>query len=129
MPPHHDVLVVDDDDATRLLLSTLIARAGLTVTSAANGEEAAAVLDEGAVDAIVLDLFMPRLNGSDLLALLGREHEEMLGRVIVLSAAPEPALHAARQQYPIWCAMRKPADISELMQNVLDCVGSAARPS
>jgi CheY-like chemotaxis protein len=125
MSAHHDVLVVDDDAATRLLLATLISRAGLTVMTASDGEEAVVALEKNEVDAIVLDLFMPRLNGNDLLERLRRDHEELLGHVIVLSAAPEPLLNAARDGYPIWCAMRKPADINELMENVLDCVRHA----
>lgn len=119
---HRDVLVVDDDAATRILLETLLDRAGLTVQMASDGEEALAVLASCEVDAIVMDLFMPRLNGRDLLERLTREREELLPRVIVLSAAPESLLHETRSRYPIWCAMRKPADISELMGNVLDCV-------
>jgi len=64
-------------------------------------------------DAIVMDLFMPRMNGTDLLAHLNRAREELLGRVIVLSAAPEKLLGEARRNYPIRCAIRKPADINE----------------
>jgi CheY-like chemotaxis protein len=116
------VLVVDDDAATRVLLETLLLRAGLTVQTAADGEEAVAALDECNVDAIVMDLFMPRRNGTDLLEEIQRHREDLLPRVIVLSAAPEALLGEMRQKYPIWCAMRKPADISELMENVLDCL-------
>jgi len=120
--PHRDVLVVDDDAATRVLLETLLCRAGLTVQTAGNGEEAVEALARWQVDAIIMDLFMPRMNGTDLLESFSRERQDLLSRVIVLSAAPEALLKDAREKYPIWCAMRKPADISELMENVLDCV-------
>jgi CheY-like chemotaxis protein len=119
---HRDVLVVDDDAATRILLERLLSRIGLTVQTAVDGEDAARALETTQVDAIIMDLFMPKMNGTDLLKRMTREHAELLHRVIVLSAAPEPLLRQMREQYPIWCAMRKPADISELMQNVLDCV-------
>ena len=124
---HRDVLVVEDDAATRLLLETLLLRAGLTVQIAGDGEEASAALDECDVDAIIMDLFMPRRNGSDLLEELMQRRQDLLPRVIVLSAAPEAMLGAARERYPIRCAMRKPADISELMENVLDCVVETSR--
>jgi two-component system response regulator AtoC len=119
---HRDVLVVDDDAATRALLEVLLSRAGLTVHTASDGEEAVAALDDCEVDAIVMDLFMPKMNGIDLLERLTRENEDLLRHVIVLSAAPEALLGEARRKYPIWCAMRKPADISDLMGNVLDCM-------
>jgi two-component system sensor histidine kinase RpfC len=129
--PHTDVLVVDDDAATRTLLERLMARIGLSVQTASDGAEAAKALASSDFDAIVMDLFMPRMNGTDLLDALTGDRSHLLRHVIVLSAAPESLLRETRNKYPIWCAMRKPADISELMENVLDCVvdvttGSAA---
>jgi CheY-like chemotaxis protein len=126
MLSHRDVLVVDDDTATRILLETLLTRAGLIVETASDGEEAVAAIDRCDFDAIVMDLFMPRLNGTDLLQRIALEHEELLRRVIVLSAAPEAALLSARQRFPIWSAMRKPADISDFIQCVLDCMAQGA---
>ena len=119
---HRDVLVVDDDAATRVLLTTLLGRVGLSVQTASDGEEAVKALDDCQVDAIITDLFMPKMNGMDLLEILSRDHQDWLQKVIVLSAAPEAALKNARTKYPIWCAIRKPADISDLIGNVLDCV-------
>jgi CheY-like chemotaxis protein len=119
---HKDVLVVDDDAATRALLEVLLSRAGLTVHTACDGQEAVAALADCDVDAIVMDLFMPKMNGTDLLESFARERHELLPHVIVLSAAPEALLGETRSKYPIWCAMRKPADISDLMENVLDCM-------
>ena len=119
---HRDVLVVEDDAATRVLIETLLCRAGLTVHTASDGEEAVTALGDYEVDAIIMDLFMPKMNGTDLLESLYRDRRELLPKVIVLSAATETLLNAARTKYPIWCVMRKPADISELLGNVLDCV-------
>jgi len=58
--PH--LLVVDDNEDTRAMYAALLATAGFTVQTAANGEEAiAAAEDRPAV--IVMDLAMPGLNG------------------------------------------------------------------
>lgn len=119
---HTDVLVVDDDAATRALLEVMLSRAGLTVRTACDGEEAVAALSDCEVDAIVMDLFMPKMNGTDLLETLTRERRDLLRHVIVLSAAPEALLGETRSRYPIWSAMRKPADINDLMENVFDCM-------
>lgn len=119
---HKDVLVVDDDAATRALLEVLLSRLGLTVRTAGDGAEAVQALSDYDVDAIVTDLYMPVMNGIDLLETLTREKSELLHRVIVLSAAPDALLGETSRKYPIWCAMRKPADISDLMGTVLDCM-------
>src|ERR1051325_3215731 len=95
---HKDVLRVDDDAATRALLEVLLSRAGLTVRTACDGEEAVAALDTCQVDAIVMDLFMPKMNGTDLLDRLTREKQDLLPHVIVLSAAPETLLGETRRK-------------------------------
>ena len=126
--PHYDVLVVDDDVATRVLLERLLTRAGLSVVTASDGIEAAETLNGCTVDAVLLDLFMPRRNGSDLLEWIARERSTLLRHVILLSAAPEAALGEVRRKFPIWGAMRKPLDISDLLENVLDCLVQKTEP-
>ena len=57
------VLVVDDEADARTLTRTLLERAGLEVSEATNGLEALRRLQIEHVDAIVLDVSMPGLNG------------------------------------------------------------------
>jgi two-component system response regulator AtoC len=78
------VLVVEDDAVARAALCEHLSTAGYGVRAAANAEEALAVLrGSRAVDAVLLDLVMPDLDGFELL----RRHREADGRaaVIVLS--------------------------------------------
>ena len=66
----HHILVVDDDPHIRDLLSFALAKAGMRVTEAADGEDAFAALQanpgDAPIDLMVLDINMPRLNGLDL---------------------------------------------------------------
>jgi DNA-binding response OmpR family regulator len=57
------VLVVDDDDDVRELTSTLLRRAGYEVVEAPDGREGLRRLYEGRIDAVVLDVSMPELDG------------------------------------------------------------------
>ena len=61
------VLVVDDESALRRLADQLLSRAGFTVVSAADGEEAIALIRGGSVgfDAVLLDMTMPNLSGAE----------------------------------------------------------------
>jgi len=68
------VLVVDDEAPIRLLVEQILKRMGLRVLTAADGEAAVACFREHARDItfVVLDLTMPKLDGSRTLAELRR---------------------------------------------------------
>jgi len=64
---HGTILVVEDDDLSRDLLRLLLTREGYTVEASASGEEALALLNNGATaDVVLSDLQMPGLSGSAL---------------------------------------------------------------
>jgi two-component system OmpR family response regulator len=62
----HRILVVDDDPHIRDLLSFALAKAGMKVEQASDGEEALAAIDAAPPDLVVLDINLPRLNGLDV---------------------------------------------------------------
>jgi two-component system OmpR family response regulator len=57
------ILIVDDDREIRELLAAYLARNGIQASKAANGREMRAVLEDGPVDLIVLDLMLPGEDG------------------------------------------------------------------
>ena len=57
------ILVVDDYDDTREMLHMILADAGFAVVSAANGSEAVALAKTYMPDAVLMDLFMPDMDG------------------------------------------------------------------
>lgn len=61
------VLVVDDEAAVQMLLKHFLGEKGFHVTTAGSVGEAISVLEEGTVDAVVLDVRMPRRSGLELL--------------------------------------------------------------
>lgn len=69
MPEH--ILIVDDDPVQRRLLEAIITRAGYAAVIAEGGDAAAAMLtseEASRIDAVVLDLVMPDLDGLGVLA-------------------------------------------------------------
>jgi two-component system OmpR family response regulator len=62
----HRILVVDDDPHIRDLLAFALAKAGLEVDQASDGEEALAAVEARPPDLMVLDINLPRLNGLDV---------------------------------------------------------------
>jgi DNA-binding NtrC family response regulator len=64
------VLVVDDDSEQRDAVSAMVCAKGYLPEQAQNGEEALEKLGSGSFNAIVTDLFMPVLDGAQLLRTL-----------------------------------------------------------
>lgn len=61
------VLVVDDDDLARETLRFVLEDGGYLVHTAASGAEALRVLERERIDVVLSDIFMPGMNGFDLL--------------------------------------------------------------
>lgn len=77
------ILVADDDGHIREVVRYALDRAGHTVYEAADGQAALARLTEGGVDAVVLDIVMPELDGLEVCRRL-RALPPPLGAVPVL---------------------------------------------
>lgn len=83
----HQVLIVDDDAAMRNSLSLFLQVSGYEVTTAANGEEALALLKEGTPAVLVSDLYMPEMSGFELLHIVRRQFPTL--PIVAMSAAHE----------------------------------------
>jgi CheY-like chemotaxis protein len=111
------VLVVDDEPAVLFALSEALAdrRRGIKVATAANGEEAVAILESERVDLVITDLRMPEMDGFELLAWLRRGFPHL--PVIVMTAFG--AEIAARLDGAPE-VLEKPFDVGELKRKVAD---------
>jgi CheY-like chemotaxis protein len=113
------VLVADDDDGVRFMLATVLRRFGFNVQTAVDGGEAIAQLEAAHYDALVLDLMMPRVSGTDVLRYLNANQPDMLRRTVVVTAhlqSYDDALFEA-----VGRVVRKPFDIQQLVQTVHEC--------
>jgi two-component system response regulator PrrA len=112
--PIHDrprVLVVDDERHMRNMLEIGLGQHGFDVTTASDGADALSRVRTSAFDAIVLDVMMPRIDGTSLVPMLRRITE---APIIMLSARKESldqiaALTAGADDY-----VGKPFDLGEL---------------
>ncbi|MCA1841915.1 MAG: response regulator [Actinobacteria bacterium] len=106
------VLVVEDDLDSREAMIDLLAVEGYDVCGARDGKEALEVLRGGKFqpDVIVLDLYMPSMNGQELRAALQAEARWKHIPVIVctgtLSAPPQPGA---------FDTLEKPIDVDALL--------------
>ena len=110
------ILVVDDDQMTRQLLRKVLTGAGFTTTVAKDGVDALKALRTRRFDLLLLDVWMPRMNGLDLLEKIRTRKTKP--RVVVMTSddAPETLLKAVRRQ--AFQYVHKPIESAALLQTV-----------
>ncbi|MEW6137757.1 MAG: response regulator [Thermodesulfobacteriota bacterium] len=84
------ILIVDDDPEQVWSLGRYFTRAGYSVTTCGDGEEAISVLESRHFEAVITDIKMPRLNGLALVDWL-RENRPCT-RVVVMTAFGGPSI-------------------------------------
>ena len=124
-PNHHTadrILVVDDDRTTRHVTRTLLAKAGFTVRVAKDGAEAIERLRASRFDLMLLDVWMPRMDGLAVLDKIKRIKQRP--KVIVLTSddTPETLLRAIRQRANQ--IARKPIEPMALLSLVREAITS-----
>lgn len=68
------ILVVDDIATNRLVAAQLLTAAGARAVEAGSGPEALARLEQGGIDAVLLDLMMPGMDGQETLFRIREAH-------------------------------------------------------
>ncbi len=72
--PRARIIIADDDDALRDSIAEALANAGHSVVSVRDGATAAEQARNGDVHLVVTDLWMPGMNGIELLARVREDH-------------------------------------------------------
>lgn len=119
------VLVVDDDPDILESL-TLLLEMRYAVTTAEDGALALELLARHEFDAVVLDLMLPVLDGTRVLAELRRRGNPV--PVILISAHRDLEQHQRQhQELGAFAALRKPFDIQELERRLEEALGRGGR--
>ncbi len=92
------ILVVEDDRAILHLVREILKDAKYTVETAADGEEGLRKLREKPCDLILLDIWMPRINGLEFLAELRKQPTRPPVIVMTADNAPDTVLKVIREQ-------------------------------
>ncbi len=120
------ILVVDDDRSTRELIRLQLRSAGYAVETAGDGGAALARLRRKAFDLVLLDVWMPGMDGLEMLARLRDEPSQP--KVVVMTAddTSETLLRAIREHaYRYVTKPVEPKDLIDLVGGVLASKGEA----
>ena len=89
MTRQHTILIVDDEPGLRRVLGRAFALQGYHALMASSGEEAAEVLRNQEVDAILMDLRMPGMSGRTLYHLVASNWPHLAEKIIAMSGDAE----------------------------------------
>lgn len=117
-----DVLIVEDDEPTQLFLQAICRRLRYTCICDGDGEAAKAHLDGSlAWKVVLLDLYLPKCSGFEVIEFVEKNAEHLLRRIIVVTAASERDVESVRDRGLVHSVLRKPIDIHDLTARMKAC--------
>lgn len=117
------ILIVEDDETQCYTICRLLQARGYSTATVSNGKEALAyLLDEDPVDAIVLDILMPDMNGYELLKIKAGMPVSRAVPVILFSSIAD---RVTASYHSVQAVVSK-SDLEGLLEAVERCCGSSA---
>lgn len=116
--PTATLLIVDDDSQNRKLLEVLLQHEGYLTLSAANGEEALALIAQRAPDLILLDIMMPGMDGYQVASNLKANPATSNIPIIMVTAKIDRSARLTGLNAGVEEFLTKPFDAAELQLKV-----------
>lgn len=119
------ILIVDDEPNIRKGLRAILARDGHEVRDVSTAEEALEALETFAIEVAIVDIRMPGMSGTDLLALIRRRWPHLAVVMLTGHGTLETAITAVKQGAHDY--LLKPAQADEIRTVVEQALASARR--
>jgi CheY-like chemotaxis protein len=122
-----NILVIDDDNAVSATIKLLLERDGHDAVVANDGRKGLKVFESGQFDLLIVDIFMPGMDGLETIRLVHRQRPEVPILVISGHAFPTDSnpipdfLHIATKLGAI-TSLRKPFKPADLLAAVARCL-------
>lgn len=110
------ILVVDDDADVRDVLMRFLKRRGYLVESAADGEEALTAVRDHDPDLMLLDIYLPKMSGLDVLGAM--QDDGLQTRTIALSGVPGDQMVQSTMDLGAVAFLAKPFDFTSLTAEI-----------
>lgn len=115
------ILVVDDEQSLREVLSIMLKRAGYSVTSVTDGDEAVELVQKEIFDLVITDLRMPKIDGMEVLKAVKSASPETVVLIITAFATADSAVEAMK--HGAYDYLTKPFQVDEvqlIIRNALE---------
>ena len=129
-----NILIADDDDAVQQIIKILLQRSGHQVTGANDGRTALKVFRESEFDLLIVDIFMPGMDGLETMKQVHEYRPSV--PIIVISGHGFSARYATSPDFLTMatklgaaCSLQKPFKSAVLLENIARCLGNMTSPS
>lgn len=120
------ILVIEDDRTTRFLLSGTLKAHGYAVSTSSDGIRGWRQLRKQEFDVVLLDIWMPHMNGLELLARMRADGIRAKAIVMTSDDTPETLLRAVREQ--AWQYLAKPVAPKTVLKAVEAALSASTVP-
>ncbi len=114
------ILIVDDEPHVLLILKQFLERAGFSVNTALNGEQALARIVEHMPDVLITDVQMPKMGGLELCETLAGRHPELCDFIILMTSRTDRDIRTWADSHNHILMMEKPLSMRRLVSQ-LNC--------
>ena len=119
-----NILVIDDEEGVRRAIGKVLVREGHEVLEAPDGKVALGLVKDQPPDLVICDLFMPEMDGVEVLRELRRDYPDL--RVVAISggayAGKVQLLDVAKGLGAV-AVLKKPFELAQLLRVVRGVLG------
>ena len=123
-----NVLLVEDDLGVARFFSTILERAGYQVTAVMSAADALAALRRSAFHCLVVDLILPREEGTSFYDALTHDFPEMAARVLFVTGWGNDPKSRALLEHTGRPVLAKPVEAAALIAAVKEIADTSPRP-
>src|SRR6185437_14032187 len=126
-PQRPRVLVVEDNRINQALLMDLLERAGFSAYAASSGEEAVQAAARGGFDAILMDVQMTGIDGTEATRLIRAAEQGTRTPIIGHTAHSGTMIRKSCMDAGMDAVLHKPVDVSRLPLRLREAITAARR--
>ncbi len=113
------ILVVDDDEELREMICNFLTYRGCYLETACDGVDACSALERSTFHMVITDIYMPRMNGLELLDTIKQKYAHLL--TLAMTGFPNSDITTKVTEKGACDCLVKPFALNQLLSSIKNC--------